>query len=217
MSQWVQGLLEGVAGSDSDDLAGQDFPLQIRSSAEWAHNAIQKLDDFLVDHAACERKASATCMSFVAKYPDRPDFVEAMIQVALEELEHFHQVYRILRKRGLLLGADVKNEYVNRLLGLNRTSTEERFIDRMLCFGIIEARGCERFALVADALEKESREPELSVFYRRLSREEAKHFGLFIRYALSYFSKATIEKRLSELLETEAEIVRTIPWRHGLH
>jgi tRNA 2-(methylsulfanyl)-N6-isopentenyladenosine37 hydroxylase len=217
MSLWVQNLLEGVESKDSMDLPGSDFPLKVRSSVEWADNAIKNIDEFLVDHAACERKASATAMAFVVKYPDRPEFVEAMIQVAIEELEHFHQVFRILRSRNLRLGPDTKNAYANRLLSFIREVPEERFLDRMLCFGIIEARGCERFSMIGEALDRACREPELAVFYKRLAREEAKHFGLFLRYGLAYFPKEVVEKRLQELFAIEAEIIKQLPWRYALH
>ncbi len=232
MTLWVQNLLDGVTRANPDsslessgatasdaiiDLTNSAFPLRWRSPIEWAHNAIKDLPAFMIDHAACERKVSATCMTFVVKYPDRPEFVEAMIQVAIEEMEHFQQVFRILRSRNLTLGPDTKTEYVNRFLQLNRTSPEDRFLDRMLCFGIIEARGCERFALIGEALARENREPELSAFYKDLAREEAKHFGIFLRYAKTYFPSPVVEARLQELLDQESLIIKELPWRHALH
>ncbi len=214
MAEWVQALVRGVNAEGSEPL---DFPLRVRSNMDWARHAIKDLNRFIQDHAACERKASATCMSFVAKYTDKTDFVEAMIQVALEELEHFHQVYRLMRSRGIPMGSDEKDEYVNLLLAECRNSPEDRFLDRLLCFGIIEARGCERFALIGAALKEKFGEGELNQFYERLSKEEAKHFGLFVRYALTYFKEETVSLRLAELLDREGEIVSQIPWRHALH
>ena len=41
-------------------------------------------DRFLIDHAACERKASATAMSFVVRYPDRDRVLEPLIALAIE-------------------------------------------------------------------------------------------------------------------------------------
>jgi tRNA 2-(methylsulfanyl)-N6-isopentenyladenosine37 hydroxylase len=211
MSQWVHSLLEGVADKEAI------FPLRSRSSMDWARHAISDLNSFICDHAANERKASATCMSFVAKYTDKPEFVEAMIQVALEELEHFHRVYRIMRARGLLLVSDDKDEYVNALLKECQGNTEARFLDRLLIYGIIEARACERFDLIGKALAEGGTELELSQFYLQLSRDEARHFGLFLRYGLHYFSEDLVAKRLNELLDREAEILGKLPWRHALH
>lgn len=69
-------------------------------------------DTFLVDHAACERKASATGMAFVVRYPDRLDLVDAMIGFAREELEHYHRVIQEIIRRGLTLGPDTKDVYI---------------------------------------------------------------------------------------------------------
>ena len=127
-----------------------------------------------MDHAACERKASALAMSFVVRYADRPALVEPMICLAKEELAHFHEVYRILHKRGISLGADEKDPYVKTLMKSIRNGRDEHFLDRLLVSGVIEARGCERFYLMGEALE----EPEMAQFYKRLAREEAGHYTI---------------------------------------
>ena len=62
---------------------------------QWLDAVFSDFDSFLVDHAACERKASATGMNFVVRYPDRPELVEPLIEFAREELEHFQIVYEI--------------------------------------------------------------------------------------------------------------------------
>ena len=123
--------------------------LRCPSPPEWMHTVMANFDAFLIDHAACERKASATALSFVVRYPDRPKLVEAMIDLAKEELNHFEQVTQLIHQRGLLLGSDVKDPYVNALLRQTRGASEDRLMDRLLIFGIIEGRGCERFQLVA--------------------------------------------------------------------
>ena len=107
---------------------------------------------FLVDHAACERKAAATAMAFVVRYPDRAKLIEPMIELAREELEHFQLVFRVIHERGLTLGADEKDPYVNALLALVRAGRDERLLDRLLVAGVVEARGCERFGMVGRAL-----------------------------------------------------------------
>jgi len=236
MADLLRDLVRRLSFSESKDSSlgessnqREDFLLRFRSSMDWARFVVKDLNRFIQDHAACERKASATCMSFVAKYSDKPDFVEAMIQVALEELEHFHQVYRLMRARGIALGADEKDDYVNMLLQSCANSPEGRFLDRILCFGIIEARGFERFSLISKALAEKNPEgqpeshpekqidQELVQFYARLAKEEAKHFALFLRYALQYFSEDVVVARLDQLLDLEAEIMKKLPWRHALH
>jgi tRNA 2-(methylsulfanyl)-N6-isopentenyladenosine37 hydroxylase len=190
------------------------IPLKVRTPPEWTQIALSDMNAFMVDHAFCERKASANALSLVMSNQDKPDFCEALIQLSLEELEHFHQVFRMMKSRGLRLEGDGKDPYVNALLALCRKQGEkERFLDRLLVFGIVEARGCERFALVGEA----SPDPDLRAFYDELARAEARHFGLFLRYSRQYCGVEMTSKRLDELLVAEAEILQALPWRASLH
>ena len=91
-------------------------------------------DAFLQDHANCERKASALAMSLVVKYPDRTRILPALIDLALEELEHFRQVYELMARRNLTLTKDTNDPYVLELTKLMRHGRDERFVDRMLAF-----------------------------------------------------------------------------------
>ena len=84
-------------------------------------------DAFLLDHAACERKASAMAMTFVVRYPDRDHIHEPMIQLAREELAHFHRVFRLCKERGLQFSGDQKDPYVNRMIKLIRSGRNEEF------------------------------------------------------------------------------------------
>jgi len=189
------------------------FDLKCDTPPEWIAHVCANLDDFLIDHAACERKASATAMSFVVRYRDKPTLVSAMITVAQEELEHFAQVTEWIHKRGLQLGADQKDPYVNALLKCARHSPLERLIDRLLIFGIIEGRGCERFHLLSQA----DIDPELKTFYADLVRAEARHHAAFLHIVRSLTDKSSWLPRLKELLEKEAEIVMQLPIRAALH
>ncbi|MEZ5024424.1 MAG: tRNA isopentenyl-2-thiomethyl-A-37 hydroxylase MiaE [Chitinophagales bacterium] len=103
------------------------------------------------DHADCERKASAMAMSFVAKYPDRKEIIPELIETALEELEHFQEVYAIMEKRNINLPASMaKDPYLQALLPYCRSDRDNRFMDRLLIASIAETRGAERFKMVAD-------------------------------------------------------------------
>lgn len=180
---------------------------------EWAHYILENFDEFLIDHANAERKASALAMSFVIKYSDRTRILPALIELAKEELEHFQQVYALMEKRGLKLVADSKDPYVNALIDLCRTGREERFLDRLLVSSIVECRGAERFRLIHEALQ----DPELKKFYLDLWAAEARHGNLFAEWALEYFPDEVVYPRLEELLAREAEIVANLPWRPSLH
>lgn len=180
---------------------------------EWAEVALSNFDTFLLDHAACERKASAVGMSFVVRYPDRALLIEPMIAFAREELEHFHQVYRLIEARGLTLEADAPDNYVNRLMALVRNGREERFLDRLIVSSVIEARGHERLHLITEALT----DPGLKNLYQRLTRAEDRHKDLFIDLALNYFSELVVSERLEYFLECEAEAIQTVPFRSAIH
>jgi tRNA-(ms[2]io[6]A)-hydroxylase len=189
------------------------LPLKSRTPKAWAEVVLSDLDHFLLDHASCERKASALAMSFVSKYPEKPALVEPMIALALEELEHFHQVYKILHKRGLLLSTDQRDDYVNLLIKHARHGHEERLLDRLILSGVIEARGCERFALLSECLEDET----LSMFYRNLANKEAGHYKVFLDIAKRYFPEDLVAETLDRFLEIEAKTIATIPFQAVLH
>lgn len=181
----------------------------------WLDAVFSDFDAFLLDHANCERKASATGMSFVARYPDRRELLDPMIEFAKEELEHFHIMYRICDRRGLTLADDYKDPYVNALRSRIRAGGDAHFLDRLLVSGVVEARGCERLFMVAQALE--AREPELHAVYLDLARAESRHHAFFFRMARLYFSEAEVKERGGELLDFEAELVQRLPHRAAVH
>lgn len=189
------------------------FQLKAHSPREWVECVLENFDAFLIDHAACERKASATGISFVVRYPDRQHIIDPMIRLAREELLHFHQVCRLLQKRNLKLLPDEKDPYVNALLQLSRRGRDQEFLDRLLIFGIVEARGTERFRAVFEALT----EPGLKDFYRKLTEAEERHHQLFIDLALKYFPIEEVSSRLRDLEQEEYEIVKSLPIRAAVH
>ena len=195
------------------NLVQQKLPLRKQTPDNWIEAVLADFDSFLVDHAACERKASALAMSFVVKYADKPAIVEPMICLAKEELAHFHEVYRLIHKKGLSLGADEKDPYVKALLKSVRNGRDEHLLDRLLVSGVIEARGCERFYIVGENHPDE----EMRSFYRRLAREEAGHYTIFVKLAKQYFPEDMVEERLNEWWDIEAEAMLAIPARAAVH
>jgi len=179
----------------------------------WAEYVAERFDEFLIDHANCERKASALAMSFVVRYSDRIRIHPTLIDLAQEELLHFKQVYELMLDRGLLLVPDEKDPYVNNLIGLCRSGREERFLDRLLVASLVESRGAERFRLLHEVLA----DPALKAFYRDLWACEAKHGNQFTGMALEYFPAETVYDRLDTLAEGEAQILTGLPWRASLH
>ena len=189
------------------------FDLKCDTPKDWVSVVLDDFDAFLIDHAACERKASATAMSFVVRYRDQIDVINEMIEVAQDELRHFAEVTQIIHSRGSQLGADQKDPYVNALLKHGRGANEERLIDRLLIFGIIEGRGCERFQMLSDALD----DPFLKEFYQDLVRQEARHHASFLRIVKRRLPEPEWKARLQTLLCYEAEIVQKLELRPALH
>lgn len=189
--------------------------LRFATPAQWLDTVFADFDRFLLDHAACERKAAATGMSFVVRYPDKSAIIEPLIEFAREELEHFQIMYRIIHERGLILADDYKDPYVNALRSQVRNGGDGVLLDRLLVAGIVEARGCERLFMVAEALQE--RQLPLAEPYLALARAEARHHGLFFRLARACFPDEEIAERASLLLDYEANLVEKLPHRAAVH
>ncbi len=194
-------------------MGNKSIELMSTTSPEWIETVLADFDAFLTDHASCERKANALLMSLIAKYPDRSNIITQLIDLALEELEHFAEAWAFMRKRGLALGKDAPDPYVNRLLATARHGRDERFIDRLLISSVIERRGAERFRIVAEHME----EPELRDFYERLWKSEVKHAHVFVHMLHREYDPAMIDARLAEITAIEAEICASLALRPALH
>lgn len=189
------------------------FALRFATPQAWLDAVLADFDTFLIDHAQAEKKASGMAMSMLTHYPDKPELVEAMLDLSIEELAHFREVMKLIQKQGLQLTPDEKDPYVNSIRQHIRKGSDVYMLDRLLTGAIIEARGCERFALIA----KHHPELTLQSFYQQIADSEAKHHLLFIELACTYFDDDTVTQRLDELLDIEAEITKALPYRAALH
>ena len=188
--------------------------LKISSSNDWINAVIADFDTFLMDHANCERKASAMALSFVAKYPNRKEILGELIEIGIEELEHFKEVYQIMESRGIMLPHEIGQDlYINQLIEVCRSGREERFMDRLLLASLVETRGAERFKLVYENINKS----DLKSFYHKLWASEARHGEVFVRMCLNFFDETSVYKRLGEMIEFEAEILESLPIKAALH
>ena len=191
-----------------------NLDIKVPSKAEWLDAVLEDFPSFLQDHADCERKASAMAMSFVAKYPDRKEIIPELIETAIEELEHFQSVYKIMASRGIPLRHSIQEDiYVSKLIKLCHSGRTERFMDRLLIASVLETRGAERFKLIADAMEDENYQK----FYKMLWASEAKHGHIFVKMALNYFENNTVYDRLEWWLDKEAAIIDELEIRPALH
>ena len=180
---------------------------------EWTETVLADFDRFLLDHAAAEKKASGMAVSMLSHYPDRVELVEAMADLAVEEMTHYREVVKLIHSRGKTTGKDDKDPYVNEFRKALRNGADVYFLDRLLIGGIIEARGAERFGLIAEALEP----GQLKNFYSSITRSEQRHEGLMVDLALLYFDRAEVMARLDQLIELEAKIIAALPLRAALH
>jgi len=191
-----------------------NLDLAIPSKASWVDAVLADFDSFLQDHADCERKASATAMSFVAKYPNRVEILPELIEIGIEELDHFKQVYELMESRGIQLAHSIAEDlYIKGLMKLCHSGIQERFLDRLLIASVVETRGAERFKLVADSLEEE----KLKKFYKMLWISEAKHGNVYVKMALNYFPEEKVYDRLRWWVEKESEVLHACPIRAALH
>ncbi|BFG70042.1 tRNA-(ms[2]io[6]A)-hydroxylase [Sediminibacterium sp. KACHI17] len=185
--------------------------LQLPTDPRWVDLASIRLEDILTDHAYCEQKAALTCISLIQRYSQRVELVKQLSPIVTEEWGHFRLVLHELHKRGLQLGTQRKDLYVNKLIEFQKKggSEEGRFLDQLLTMALIEARSCERFKRLSEGLQDEY----LRNFYRRFMESEAGHYTLFIELSELYIDKAIVRKRWKEWLDYESEIMQELELR----
>ncbi len=185
--------------------------LHLPTDPRWADLANISLEEILTDHAYCEQKAATSCISLIQRYSDKDKLVNDLAPVVTEEWGHFRLVLAELKKRDLKLGKQRKDEYVNKLMAFQKKdgSDEERFLDRLLIFALIEARSCERFKRLSEGLN----DTYLSNFYRRFMESEAGHYTLFIELAETYTEKEKARARWQQWLQYEATVMKELEVR----
>jgi tRNA-(ms[2]io[6]A)-hydroxylase len=179
--------------------------LQLPTDPRWVDLASLSLEAILTDHAWCEQKAASSCISLIQRYSAKEKLVQELSPIVTEEWGHFRLVLAELTKRGLQLGRQRKDLYVNKLLEfeIKGGTDDQRFLDKLLIFALIEARSCERFKRLSEGLDDEY----LRMFYRRFMESEAGHYHLFIELAETYIDKEEVRRRWKQWLDYEAGIM----------
>ncbi len=171
---------------------------------EWIAEARDRLPEMLLDHANCELKAASTALGFLYRYPDRTVLAQRMSRLAREELRHFEQVRGIMEEMGIAFERLTASRYAGGLREQVRDEEPYKLLDLLLVGALIEARSCERFAVLAPFL------PErLGKFYTGLLSSEARHFEHYIAFARSEccLPDEEIDVRLDELKQVEAGLI----------
>jgi tRNA-(ms[2]io[6]A)-hydroxylase len=179
--------------------------LKLPTDPRWVNLAEMSIEDILTDHAYCEQKATSTGISLIQNYPEYEEMVDAVLPIVTEEWGHFKMVLDQLKKRGLKLGPQRKDIYVNELMKFVQKggSRKQSLTDKLLFSAMIEARSCERFKL----LSKEISDEELREFYKRLMVSEAGHYKLFLDLATDISGDKLVTKRWQEWIEYEGEVI----------
>jgi len=177
--------------------------LQSPTCTRWLSQVDDGLDEILVDHAHCEKKAAGVAMNLLFAYVDHVELAREMSAIVTEELDHFHQVLALLERRGIPFRRLAPASYGRRLHELVRRAEPGRALDRLLVAGLIEARSCERFSLLAEHVA----DAGLRGFYRGLFESEARHHATYVRLACQRASEEIVRSRLAELAAAEAEII----------
>ncbi|WP_142786210.1 tRNA-(ms[2]io[6]A)-hydroxylase [Changchengzhania lutea] len=189
--------------------------LILPTDPRWVNIVEKNIEEILTDHAFCEQKAASTAISLIVSFPEYSDLVQEMTALVKEEISHFKMVHDKIIERGWTLGRDRKDDYVSQLVtffpkGGSRTT---QLVHRLLYAALIEARSCERFRLLSEAL----KEKELAEFYNKLMISEANHYTMFLGFARKYGDKKEVDAKWQELLQYEAEIISKLGKSEAIH
>ncbi len=169
----------------------------------WLQVALQHQDILLLNHAYLEKCAARSAVTLMFRYPEKPELLDKMSRLAREELVHFEQVIRLLKKRGMRFRPMKASRYVGLLNSAVSVKDPERLIDSLIVGAYIEARSCERFSKLAPHLDE-----ELSKFYVSLLKSEARHFQHYLELAEKY-APYPIAERVAFFGEIEREAIQS--------
>jgi tRNA-(ms[2]io[6]A)-hydroxylase len=187
--------------------------LQSDTTARWLAQVDAYLDEILIDHAHCEKKAAGTALNLIFAYVEDQELCREMAFIVNEELEHFQMVLDLLARRGVRFRRLTPSSYGRELNDLVRKQEPQRAVDRLLVAGLIEARSCERF----HALAQHVKDAELAAFYAGLFESEARHHTTYTRLAKHFAPEESVMARLDELAAAEAAIINRGEERPRMH
>ena len=178
--------------------------LRVPTPEAWLKSAVSNADLLLIDHANCEKKAASTAMSLLYRYVEKPRLLQRLSRLAREELRHFEQVARVIEERGIAYRHVSASRYAGALKKMVRSHEPQRLVDTLLVASVIEARSCERFALLADVVDV-----QLAGLYRSLLDSEKRHFDVYRQLALEYGDEKDVRARIDLILEEENNFITT--------
>jgi tRNA-(ms[2]io[6]A)-hydroxylase len=177
--------------------------LKSATASDWLQRVRGDVETVLIDHAHCEKKAAGTAMNLIFAYVEDVELVGKLTEIVNEELSHFQMVLDILARRGVRFRRLAPSGYGKRLNELVRKHEPGKAVDRLIVAGLIEARSCERFALLREGIG----DAELAAFYGGLFESEARHHATYVQLAKHFAPETEVRARLDELAAAEAEII----------
>jgi tRNA 2-(methylsulfanyl)-N6-isopentenyladenosine37 hydroxylase len=178
--------------------------LRAATPASWVACACERPDVLLQDHANCEKKAASTALALMFAYAEDLDLTDKMSRLAREELRHYEQVAKLIRAMKIVPQRLAPGRYAERLRRLVSRSEPQREVDLMICGALIEARSCERFAVLSDAIGTPMRE-----LFQGLHAAEERHYQVYLKLAGRAAARAALdlEQRVEEFADLEAELI----------
>lgn len=189
--------------------------LKLKTDPRWVNIVEGNIEEILTDHAWCEQKAATNVITLITQNSEHEELVTSLLEIAKEELDHFQMVHNIIKERGLTLGRERKDHYVNELFKFLKKdgSRNDAFVDRLLFSAMIEARSCERFKVLSQNI----KDTKLATFYRELMISEAGHYTSFLAFARKYSEKVDVDKRWKEWIEFEGELITNYGKSETIH
>jgi tRNA-(ms[2]io[6]A)-hydroxylase len=180
---------------------------------QWVQRVLPDLDQLLLDHAHCEKKAASSAINLIFRYQSEPRLMRPLSALAREELEHFEQMLDILAARGIPFEPQHPSRYAGELFKCVRHGEPERLLDTLLVSAFIEARSCERMRLLSEHLP----DAELRELYRSLLACEARHHHDYVSLAETLCGRDVARARLAEVAAFEASVIERLPPEQRFH
>lgn len=189
--------------------------LKLATDPRWVNIVESNIEEILTDHAWCEQKAATNAIYIIVNNSEKEELVTEMTRIALEEMEHFQMVHNIIKEKGLVLGRERKDNYVNDLVKFAKKdgSRNDALVERLLFAAMIEARSCERFKVLSENIQ----DPELAQFYRDLMISEAGHYTTFLNFAKQYQENTNVDTRWKEWITYESSIITKYGKQETVH
>ncbi|WP_296682611.1 tRNA-(ms[2]io[6]A)-hydroxylase [Flavobacterium sp.] len=189
--------------------------LKLATDPRWVNIVESNIEEILTDHAWCEQKAATNAIYIIVNNSEKEELVTEMTRIALEEMEHFQMVHNIIKEKGLVLGRERKDNYVNDLVKFAKKdgSRNDALVERLLFAAMIEARSCERFKVLSENIQ----DPELAQFYRNLMISEAGHYTTFLGFAKQYQENTNVDTRWKEWIAYESSIITKYGKQETVH